>query len=367
MRIPRIIPHNKPSISEEDIQAVETSLRSLWLAQGNLVKKFEQDLCAYLTGASKVDSLNAIAVSSGTAALFLSLMALGAEPGDEVIIPTYACSALLNAINLTGAKPVIVDICPETWNLSFEETLHALKSKTKAIIITHTFGVPADIERFISLGVPIIEDCAQAIGASIGERKVGTIGEISIFSFYVTKMITTGQGGMVYSADEKLINKVRDYRQFDQRKTYYPRFNFQTTDFQASLGISQLSRIDKLIARRRIIANSYLSAIPEGTPIHIQSQHAGGKSNYYRFVIDVGSVEKHMTWQQRFNLRGIKTVNPIRTWELLHRYVKLDVSGYPNSECISNQTISLPIFPSLEDDEVQIIRSVIIELTGYRK
>ena len=168
---------------------------------------------------------NSISTSSGTAALYLALYAIGIKENNEVIIPTYTCSSILNAIFMHKAKPVLIDIDPLTWNLDYSQVEKACNKKTKAIIVTHTFGNPCDLNLFKSLGIPIIEDCAQSLGSLINNQKTGTLADISTFSFYATKFITTGEGGMVFSKKRDLVEKIRDYINFDYRQNYYPRFN----------------------------------------------------------------------------------------------------------------------------------------------
>ena len=362
MIMPETIPHNCPSISEDDIQAVAGSLMTRWLAEGASVERFEEALCSYLFPTTVTDHPESVAVSSGSAALFLALYALDIGTGDEVIVPTYSCSALLNAVYLVGAKPVVVDVDSKTWNLSFDGSRLAISSRTKAIILTHTFGVPADVDEFLCLGPPVVEDCAQGIGTSLRRRKVGTIGHISVFSFYATKMITTGQGGMVVSTDSTLVRKARDYREFDSRKEYYPRFNFQTTDFQAVLGLSQLSRIDSFIARRKSFAQQYQSAVSEYAEMKSQGTIAQSTPNYYRFVINLAHPDRLGKWIQAFESRGIRCACPIERHELLHRYLGLNPALYPNAERLAKQTISLPVFPSMNDMQVQRVLSALQKL-----
>ncbi|MBO0523279.1 DegT/DnrJ/EryC1/StrS family aminotransferase [Clostridium botulinum] len=354
------IPHNKPWINVDDISAVTKSLESSWLAPGPSVLKFEEKFCYYLEDGGELNKKYGVAVSSGTAALFLALYSLKVGPGDEVILPTYTCTALLNAINLLKAVPVLVDIDLDTWNLSYENTVSAITNRTKAIIITHTFGVPANIQLFSSLGIPIIEDCAQAVGASIASKKVGTFGDISIFSFYATKMITTGHGGMVISSNRKFIECIRDYINFDCRADYYPRFNFQMTDFQASLGLSQLEKLDSFISKRHLLASKYNDVLIGNNKILLQGQFAGSSRNFYRYVLRVKGEVRY--WKELFARNSIKTITPIERWELLHRYLKIDENFFPNAETIAKSTISLPIFPSLSDEEVDKISQVLKEV-----
>src|SRR5581483_4123677 len=231
-----LIPHNRPLITDADIAAVSGTLASGWIAQGPQTRAFEEEVCAFLGLEG-----DAVAVSSGTTALHLALLALGVGPEDAVILPTYVCSAVLNAVCHAGAAPVLADVSPNDFNLDPAHVHALLTARTKAIIAPHTYGFPADIGALRALGVPVVEDCAQAIGAAVAGRKAGTLGDIAIFSFYATKLMTTGQGGMVVGP-RTLMETVRDLRDFDCRPTYRVRYNYQMTDFQAALGRSQLAR-----------------------------------------------------------------------------------------------------------------------------
>ena len=174
MMTDEIIPHSRPSISDSDIKAVVSVLKSGQLSQGPKVREFEKKM-ALLIGKKK-----AVAVNSGSAALHLALLALDVKKSDEVIIPSFVCSAVLNAVNYTGATAVLVDIDPLTFNISVEATKRAITRKTKAIIVPHMFGCPAEIDKLSELGIPVIEDCAQSIGANFKSQKAGSFGLHSI-------------------------------------------------------------------------------------------------------------------------------------------------------------------------------------------
>jgi perosamine synthetase len=198
-----MIPHSRPTIDQEEIAVVTDVLESGQLVQGEQVLHFEQSLAA-LIGVK-----GAAAVSSGTAALHLALLALQVGEGDEVAIPSFVCPALLNAIRYVRAVPVLADIDPETFNIGVVDLKRRLTRKTKAIICPHMFGLPADIREIVALGVPVIEDCAQSLGSRYGEAPAGSFGALSVFSFYATKVICTGEGGMVTANDRRLSERLR--------------------------------------------------------------------------------------------------------------------------------------------------------------
>lgn len=343
----KIIQHNKPTIGREEIKAVADVLLSGWLAQGKKVEEFENNFCSFLGERSG----KAAAFSSGTAALYATLNAFGVKRGDEVIMPSYVCSALLNAVYLVGATPIIVDVNSEDLNISITETEKKINSKTKAIIVPHIFGMPADIDEFIELGIPVIEDCAQALGAEFKGRPVGAFGKAAVFSFYASKVITTGYGGMVYSMDKKLMENIFDYREFDCRKEYKPRFNLQMSDFQAAMGIVQLQKLPSLLQKRKSIAEKYYKILPSDKvwpPQNIKNK----QPNYYRFLLKINNPEKA---QKMLVGKGIKTIMPIERYELLHNYLKLNPAEFPVSEKITKTVLSIPIFPSLTNQEVNYL------------
>ncbi len=344
----KMILHNKPTISKDEVNAAEKVLKSGWIADGIEVKKFEDEFCKLLD--SKPG--HAAALSSGTAALYVTLVSLGIKKNDEVIIPTYVCSALLNAIYLALARPVLVDINPDDFNISFEETKKNITTKTKAIIIPHTFGMPADVEKFIKLGVPIIEDCAQAIGAKLYNRHLGTFGKAAIFSFYASKVLTTGYGGMVFSKDESFIEKIKDYREFDCRKKYKARFNFKMSDLQAAIGTVQLKKLPLFLKKREKIANDYYKILPLAK-VWPQRNIKNKKPNFYRFLIQNN---KPVTLKKFMEKKGIETIVPIETHELLHRYLNQNPHNFPISERVAKTTLSLPIHPSLTLQEAEKIK-----------
>ena len=350
-----MIQHNKPMIENEDFEGISEVLESGWIAQGNKVEVFEQAICKYLDfdGAG-------VAVSSGTAALYLALFSLGIGKGDEVIVPAYVCSALLNAIFFLNASPILVDVNLDDFNISFEETKKKIGKKTKAIVVPHIYGVPADINRFLGLGISVIEDCAQSIGARIEGQMAGTFGKLAIFSFYATKMLTTGQGGMIVSSNPELIDKIRDFREFDCRKEYKKRFNFQMTDIQAALGISQLRKLDSFISRRRDMAERYRRALTaNNNSVSLQKAYKNTEPVYYRFVVRKRRDIRKM--QSLFRENGIETIIPIQSYELLHRYLKLDRKGFSNSEELAGTTLSIPVYPSLREKDIAKIANVLKE------
>ncbi|MFH1079521.1 MAG: DegT/DnrJ/EryC1/StrS aminotransferase family protein [Pseudomonadota bacterium] len=333
-----MIPHSRPTLDEEDRQAVLNVLQVGRLVQGEQVAGFEADLSAM------IGTSHAAAVSSGTAALHLALMALGAENGDEVICPSYVCSALLHAIRCVKATPVIADIERDTFNIDVQDVKERITSKTKAIIVPHLFGLPADMAGILSLGIPVIEDCAQAPGSRFRDCFTGSFGVISIFSFYATKVIAAGEGGMALSNDPSLIEKIRDLRDYDEREEDALHYNYKMTDMQAALGRSQLRKIDGFIKRRREIARHYDLILNEaGIPIPVtppEMEHI-----YYRYVVLLDQAEAFI---EIMNQSGVACRRPV--FKPLHRY--LGLSGYFMTDDVWKKAVSIPIYPSLTEHEL---------------
>jgi len=337
-----LIPHSRPSLGEAEAQAVADVVRSGALAQGEQVAAFERAM------AQVVGQGQGVAVSSGTAALWLTLKGLDIGAGDEVLLPSYVCAALWHAVIQTGATPMLVDIEPETYALSSSAVLRARTRKTKAVIVPHLFGLPADLSALEQSGIPIIEDCAQALGVSMGGRPVGSVGTLTVCSFYATKLFTTGEGGMVLGRLEPLMARIRALRQYDEPVTLAPAFNYKMTEMQAALGLCQVRALPQFIARRQAIALRYtealrgLQAIPQAVP-------PGRDHLYYRYVIRLPyPVESAIT---AFAERGIVCRRPL--FKPLHQYIGLQ--GFPGTDKAWERSLSIPIYPSLTDHDVERI------------
>jgi len=251
---------------------------------------------------------------------------------------------------MSGAKPVIVDIDKIDFNITYNEIKKKINEKTKVIIVPHTFGVPADIINIKKFGIPIIEDCAQSLGSKINNIHVGLFGDIGIYSFYASKVITTGNGGMLFSKNLENIENVKDYRDFDGRKIYYPRFNFQMTDIQAAMGIIQLNKLNQFLKNRKRIAEIYIKICQEKGWNFQKSKNKNFIPNWYRFVLKADTDFILRLKGDLLNL-GIKCIIPIEDWELLSNYLKLNSNDFKNSEFIAKSTLSLPIFPDLVKDK----------------
>src|SRR5581483_10290414 len=263
------IPLAKPEIIDTDRDAVLDVLRTPHLSMGPKLAEFEQAICDY------IGCKYAVAVNSGTSALQLAVRALDLEPGAEVILPSFTFSALLNVILQEGLRPKFVDIDPATYNVTPELVAAAISPRTRLVLAVHTFGFPADVTALpeaVHSGVSrkaaqhtihLIEDACEALGAEVHEAKVGRLGDAGLFAFYPNKQITTGEGGVLVTSSSKIASQARKLRNQgrDPEKNWLQHtdvgFSYRLSDINCALGISQLKRVEEIIARRQILAGIY--------------------------------------------------------------------------------------------------------------
>lgn len=342
----KIIQHSRPTVGKEEMSAVQRVVKSAYLSMGQEVASLEKEM------ASRLKMKGAAAVSSGTAALHLALAGLKIGPGDEVILPTYVCTALLNAVHYVGAKPVLADVRLADGNIDPRDVAQRINPRTRAIIVPHMFGFPADIKALLELGVPLIEDCAQSAGALIGKKPVGSFGRVSVFSFYATKMMACGEGGMLASSDEAVLAEARTLLEYDHQPEYRVRFNYKMTDLQASLGRVQLKRLPSMVKARQKIAAAYCKALGRA-PVELPAVPKGVTPSFYRFVIRVKDPAAVIAAMKK---QGIMAERPL--FKPLHDY--LGLSGYPSADRLKQESVSLPIYPSLSRQEFEKIKKSLL-------
>ena len=335
-----MIPHSRPTLTEADAEAVARIVRGGGLAEGPEVAAFERAI------AERLGVEDAAAVTSGTVALELALRELGISAGDDVLIPTYVCDALHHAVTRCGGTPVLVDADPATLSLSSLDAKRRITARTRAVIVPHAFGLATDVGAFAALGVPIVEDCAQALGAVIDGRPAGGRGQAAVCSFYATKLLTTGEGGLV-GGPRALVSLVRSTRDYDEHVDLLPRFNAKLTDLQAALGRSQLARFDAFLARRQAIAARYRAGLA-GMPCRLPAD-AGRRHVYHRFVVEIERpLDEVIAALER---RGVVARRPV--FRPIHQ--ALGTSGYPEAERLWARVLSLPCYPSLSDADVDTV------------
>ena len=333
-----MIPHSKPTISKSDIEALANQAKSGMHAPGEKTREFENKI-KILTRAKYVK-----AVQTGTAAIHLALLALNIKKGDEVIIPSYVCQSVLSAVKYTQATPILVDISPDSSNISAQTIKSKITKKTKAIVVPHMFGIQTEINKIKKLKIPTIEDCAHFLSP------IKSKGKISTFSFYATKMISTGHGGAIATDNRKIAQRIEDLLKYDKRKSYKIAYNSSLTDLQSSLGISQIKKLPQFIKKRKQIAQKYSSSL-KNLPIIVPNFQRS--SVPFRYIIKLKN--KRQKDQIKKHLRKNKIIAEDPIFKPLHQYLKLPRKYFPNTEKAFATSLSIPIYPSLKDKEINYI------------
>jgi perosamine synthetase len=275
-----------------ELDYVTECVRTNWVSSaGGFVGRFE-DAFAEATGCRF-----AVSCTSGTTALHLALAAAGIGPGDEVILPTFTMIASPNAVGYVGATPVLVDTDPETWNLDLDLVRNRIGPRTRAIMVMHTYGHPVDADAIEELarenGLAVIEDAAEAHGATFRGRSAGSLGSVAAFSFYGNKIVTTGEGGMVTTNDEAIASVARELRDhgFSAERHFWHRFrafNFRMSNLQAAIGLAQVERLEELLARRRTMAGLYRAALADVPGLELPPMETGFEDANWMFGCVVG-------------------------------------------------------------------------------
>lgn len=337
-----MIPHSRPTLGQEEEKAACRVVRSGMLAQGEEVAALERELATRL-GVSHV-----VAVSSGSAALHLALLVLDIGPGDDVMLPTYVCTALLHAIKHMGATPILVDIAANTHQICPTDAKRRQTGALKAILVPHMFGQAAPITAQEPLGVPIIEDCALSLGATINNRPLGSFGQVSVFSFYATKVICGGEGGAIATSDKTRADRLRDLRDYDGRTDDCVRFNYKLTDLQAAIIRVQLQKLEGFITRRRALGQCYHQALDQTAA---RLPHFEPGEFPFRYVIHHARSAQNLI--RAFDLHGIATRRPV--FCPLHNVLNQSNADFPNASQAFEHALSLPLYPALVEREMDHI------------
>ena len=364
-----MIPIAKPYLTKKEAKAAYDTILTGWITQGPRVAEFEQKFAAY-TGAKF-----AVAVSNCTTALHLAMIVAGVGPDDEVICPSLSYIATANAIKYTGAKPVFAEINPANYNLDAADVEKRINAKTKAILLVHQIGMPADIDRFRELAskhnLKLIEDAACAAGSSYKGAKIGSHSELVCFSFHPRKVISTGDGGMITTNNEDYYNRLRLLRQHGMSVNDRTRhesskvifedhlevgYNYRLTDIQAAVGIQQLEKLDWIIAKRKKIAKRYHKAFKNIECLQLPVEKKGYFSNYQSYSIylkDNCPVSRNELMQKMLD-EGISTRRGIMTSHRETAYKKeYEGLSLPVSEKASDQSIILPLYIPMKEEDIQ--------------
>ncbi len=370
-----------PFIEEDDLRAVCEALASGYLVQGRRVEAFEQAVAEY------VGCRYAIAVSNGTAALHLALLALDVSPGDLVLVTAYSWLSTANVIELCGAQPVFVDIQPDTFNLDsgcLEKTLQSLMDvpaiarRVKAIVPVHTFGQMADMPTILEIAsrydLPVVEDAACALGATFDRRQAGSWGIIGCFSFHPRKAITTGEGGMLTTDNPALAKRLQALRNHGLAPDapypdfIMPGFNYRMTEFQAALGLTQMAKLDSAIAIRRQLAECYDVLFTE-TVIQPPMIREGCESVYQSYVVllpDYVSSQRKKLIEQ-LKEKGVETT--IGTWHMpMTTYFRTRYSyhtgAFPVTDRVFSRSVTLPMHRYLSESDQKKVRETLLNSLG---
>ncbi|HTK56205.1 MAG TPA: DegT/DnrJ/EryC1/StrS family aminotransferase [Gemmatimonadales bacterium] len=361
----RLIRLAEPDIDDADLRAVEEVLRSGWLVQGPRVAALEQAMAAR-TGAT-----HAIAVANGTAALHLALLALDIGPGDPVAVATYSWPATANVIALVGARPVFVDIDPATWAMDparLEEAFRRVPD-LKCVMPVHAFGSMAPMPALRAIadrhGVPVIEDAACAVGARLDGRAAGSWGRLGCFSFHPRKTVTTGEGGMVTTDDAALARKVRILRNHGQDPDaaapdfVAPGFNLRLTEFQGALGVTQLAKLDRLLARRREVAGWYADAL-RGTGLVTQAAPSAEAHSWQAHVslLPARLAGERAAIIAQLRAGGVEAQIGTHHQPLTRYFQKAGghaLGDFPVTDDVAARALALPMHAALTADDVTFV------------
>ena len=368
----KFLPFHVPDIGEDEIQSVVETLRSTWLTTGPKVKQFEEEFANY------IGCRHAVAVNSCTASLHLALDAIGIKEGDEVLVPAMTFAATAEVVIYFKARPVLVDCRQHNFNIDPDQIEKAITARTKAIVPVHFAGQPCDMTRILQIAkrynLRVIEDAAHALPARTDGRLVGTIGDITCFSFYATKTITTGEGGMATTENPEWADRMRimtlhgiskdAWKRYSSEGSWYyeilaPGFKYNLTDIGAAIGIEQLTKCDKFWEARSRIAKAYNEGLSHLRAIKTPWCDPGVQHAWHLYVIQLQL--------ERLNITRNDFISELKEQNIgtsvhfiplhLHPYYR-DTFGYkpedyPNANAVFQRSISLPIYPKMNAGDVE--------------
>ncbi|OQX92717.1 MAG: hypothetical protein B6D58_01395 [candidate division Zixibacteria bacterium 4484_95] len=352
----------RPNISQPEIEAVTQVLLSGMLVSGPVVERFEKMLADYL------GLPYAVCVSSGTAALHLSLLSADIKPGDEVLVPALSFPATANTVEIIGAVPIFIDCQPDGVNLDAEKLENKISPRSKAIMPVHAFGIPAEMDRILSVAkkynLVVIEDAACALGSKYNNVYCGTIGELAAFSFHPRKLLTTGEGGAVISSDQSTINLVKSLRNhgYDGDDFRYPGFNYRMTDFQAGMGLMQLEKFSSMLEERKKMAADYKSMLQDIEWLKVIEAGPEAQPNIQTFIVKLDKYVDRKSLMKYLGMHGIETT--IGSYCLpLMRYYRLRYGyrpeEFPHAFDNYNRLLSLPLYKGMSTQEMEkVVRAL---------
>ncbi|MDH5375595.1 MAG: DegT/DnrJ/EryC1/StrS aminotransferase family protein [Candidatus Bathyarchaeota archaeon] len=367
-----MIPINAPRLGEEEIKAVVKVMKSGFLTHGlgagPVVTKFEKAFAKF------VGAKHAIAVNTGTSALHLAIAGAGIKQGDEVILPSFTFVSTAEVIAIAGAKPVFVDIDPETHNISPKKVEKALTKKTKAVMPVDLYGLPADMQPIKDIadkhGLTIIEDSAQAHGASYKGKPVGTFADAACWSFYASKNMTTGEGGMITTNNGELAEKMRFMRSHGEKEKYKSLMlghNYRMPEIQAAIGCVQLKKLPKFLAKRRENVKRLTAELGKAKNLQLPKEPKGCKHSWYLYTIRLKGPKgnKRDKIVEALRQKGIGAevyyTTPIH---LMPYYRKFGRYRLPETEKAAKHVLSLPVHPGVNTKQTGFISESVLHLVG---
>ena len=375
------IPFSRPWIDETEIEAVSEVLASKWISTGARVREFERAFAEYL------GVKHAIAVSSCTAALHLSLVVSGIGVGDEVITTPWTFTATAEAIRYVGAKPVFVDIDPETLNIDITKIAPAITSRTKAIMPVHIAGLPCDMDALQEIcqthNLILIDDAAHAIPTEYNGQYIGTLGDLSAFSFYANKNMTTGEGGMITTNDDALAEPLRAMRLHGIDKDAWARqskrsiwrydittegYKYNMTDIQAAMGLCQLMKLNKQHERRQNFAQIYQSELAKFSQISTPFVPDNPKEHaWHLYIIQLrtGNRDAFVESLRDENIECSVHYIPLHLFEFYQKQYDYSVGDFPNAEEVFERVVSLPLHPGLTESDVHFVIDAIDKILRF--
>lgn len=370
MSLDQFIPLAKPHITEDEIEAVSAVIRSGWWSTGPNVKQFEEEFSEYLG-----NDTGSLAVNSCTSGLFLALKALGIKVGDEVIVPSLTFAATAHVVEWCGAKVVLCDVEKQTYNIDLDQLESLITPKTKVVIPVHIAGFPCDMDRILDLAKQynfrVIEDAAHAIGTLYKEKKIGSFGDITVYSFYATKNLACGEGGMVVSRDLKLLEKIRKlayfgidksaFNRYEKRGTWYYQieelgFKCNMDSIHAALGLVQLKKLDDMNACRANLADLYNRHLDRR--LLKMTYPAYGQTCWHLYPVRLPEEicrDKFIDRLKQNNVGSSVHFIPLHD----HPYYSDQNQNMPQLDGFSKKMLSLPLYPSLTEIDLTLVINII--------
>ena len=370
----KFIPVNIPKLYNSEKANVINCVRTNWISsEGKFVKEFEKKFSQYNSRKFGV------AVSSGTAALEVAIKSLNLKKNSEVIIPSFSIIATALCVVKCGLKPILVDCSLSTWNMDPEKVIKKISKKTSAIIITHIYGLPVDLQKILNVAkkknIKVIEDAAEVIGLKYKNRMCGSFGDVSTFSFYANKHITTGEGGMIVTNKKDIYEKCKSLRNLSFSKSYFDRYNhddigwnYRMTNMQAALGCGQLKSINKIVKRKREIGNLYYKHLKKNKHLLFQeNKNSYSKNIYWVFgVLLKKNSRSKRDFLMRTLLRNKIDTRPfflsMNKQKIFKKMKIFSKSKMPNSEYLSNNGFYLPSGLGISDSEIRYVCTTLNQL-----